>query len=48
MAVTHEGNPVPMEARPMPLRPGDRVLARVARYYPGAVRPATRVAGRRG
>lgn len=48
MAVTGEGTPPPMQAAEMPLRLGDRVLARVARSFPGAVRTATRVAGRRG
>ena len=48
MAVTGEGTPPPMQVQAMPLRRGDRTLERVARSFPGAVRVATRVAGRRG
>ena len=48
MAVTDEVEPTPMRATPMPLRPSDQVLGRVARRFPGAVRAATRAAGRRG
>jgi class 3 adenylate cyclase/alpha-beta hydrolase superfamily lysophospholipase len=48
MAVTHEGDPAPMQSQAMPLRRGDRALERVARSFPGAVRAATRAAGRSG
>jgi len=47
LAVTGEENPVPMQAETMPPRPSDRVLERVALSFPGAVRAATRAAGRR-
>jgi len=48
LAVTGEGDPTPMRAEAMPRRPGDRVLERLARSFPGAVRAATRATGRRG
>jgi class 3 adenylate cyclase/alpha-beta hydrolase superfamily lysophospholipase len=47
LAVTGDGEPTPMQAVAMPPRPSDRVLERVARSFPGAVRAATRAVGRR-
>lgn len=46
LAVTEEGRPAPMQAPAATLRPSDRVLGRMARSFPGAVRAATRVARR--
>jgi class 3 adenylate cyclase len=48
LAVTGEEDPTPTQAVAMPSRPGDRVLERVARSFPGAARAATRAIGRRG
>jgi class 3 adenylate cyclase len=49
LAVTGEEDPTPTQAgAAVPLRPSDRVLARVARSFPGAARAATRATGRRG
>jgi class 3 adenylate cyclase/alpha-beta hydrolase superfamily lysophospholipase len=47
LAVTGERTPAPMRAPPPLPRTSDRVLARVAHSFPGAVRAAIRVAGRR-
>jgi class 3 adenylate cyclase len=46
MAVSHEAMPQPLPAAALPARPGDRMLERVARNFPGAIRAATRVTRR--
>lgn len=48
LAVTGERAPTPVRAVGVSSRPGDRVLERVARSFPGAMRAATRAAARRG
>lgn len=47
LAVTDERQPEPLPHAAQDLRAGDRIAARVARSFPGAVRAATRVATRR-
>ncbi len=46
MAVTHEAMPAALPPAPLPPRPGDRMLERVARNFPGAIRAATRLTRR--
>jgi len=48
LAVTEERQPEPLSLPAPELRVSDRFALRMARSFPGAVRAATRVTGRRG